>query len=440
MKEQLTPIDMVNMSITNKCILACPSCPTGRFNWQRKVDGKAALPLQYISLDRCQKIFAKVANLYGPQLFYLHIWNEPLIHPQINEILTALHEFEHTAYISSNLNVRIDWARLLKSPALKTLVISMSGFTQEVYERGHRGGNVRLVLENIKEISKYTKKNKSSTRVLINFHRYIDNMDDSVQLEELCKDSGIEFCPYPAVVLQENIHTSLSKGLFETWRQSDDITRLVLPRISMTPFPFAPISGLETIPCHSQSHILVLDHEGQICTCTHKEPASVDRLGDFLSMDEDAIQNIKSNWQGCEKCRTLGLHMAYVFACFFEKPSVTEQQIMDFLAESEPHSGYAQQEIFIFGAGMTGAAVAPLLRHHGYNILSFIDDNPHKVGKTLHGIPIHSLKEVASSLEKALVIDTVRSLPFKSKALGLGIRYQNTTSAEEFIAKLMREV
>ena len=89
---------------------------------------------------------------------------------------------------------------------------------------------------------------------------------------------------------------------------------------------------------------------------------------------------------------------------------------------------------------MTGAAVAPLLRHHGYNILAFIDDNPHKVGKTLHGIPICSLEEVASLLEKAQVIDTVRSLPFKNKALGLGIRYQNTTSAEEFIAKLMREV
>ncbi|WP_298034597.1 hypothetical protein [uncultured Desulfovibrio sp.] len=439
MKERLNQIDMVNMAITNKCILQCPSCPTGRFNWRRKVDGNAALPLQYISLDRCQKIFDKVAKLYGPQLFYLHIWNEPLLHPQINEILSALHSFGHTAYISSNLNVRTDWSRLLQNPALKTLVISMSGFTQDVYERGHRGGNVRLVLENMQEIGKYTK--KSSTRVLVNFHKYIDNMDDSVQLEELCKSYGIDFCPYPAVVLQENIHISLSKGMFETWRHNDDITRLVLPRISNDrPFPFAPIPGLETIPCHSQSSALVLDHEGQILTCIHREPAVVDRLGDFLSMDEKAISEVKRNWQGCVRCRSLGLHMAYVFACFFEKPCVTEQQIMDFLAESKPRSGWENQEILVFGAGMTGAAVAPLLRHHGYNILSFIDDNPHKAGKTLHGIPVCSLEKAAPLLENALVIDTVRSLPFKNKALEHGIRYKSTTSAEEFIASLMREV
>lgn len=163
MEQEITSLDMVNMSITNKCILRCPSCPTGRYN-QRQKDSGRVQKLEYMPLDMCERIFSKVHALFGSQLFYLHIWNEPLINPDIFLILRAMEKYGHTAYISSNCNMRIDFSQLLSCRALKTLVISMSGMRSEIYERGHRGGKVDVVLENLIEISKYTA--TSPTRVV----------------------------------------------------------------------------------------------------------------------------------------------------------------------------------------------------------------------------------------------------------------------------------
>lgn len=434
MKEN-TKIDMVNMSITNKCILKCPSCPTGRLNMRNEQNSRAN-KLEYTSLETCDKIFSKIFKLYGQQLIYLHIWNEPLIHPNIVEVLKILDRYKHKAYLSSNINAYTDWKSLLEEPALKTLVISISGATQETYKKGHRGGNINVVLKNLDKINNYSV--NSSANIVINFHKYTDNNSDEEKIRTLCKGSKINFAPYPAVVLQENIADNVLNGRFEEWRNIKDISDLVIPRISKHPFPFTKITRLENIPCHSQTNILVLDHEGQICTCTHQEPSSVRRLGNFLELSEYEIMHLKATTPSCAICRELGLHMQYVFACFFEKPCASEQMIVDFLSQVTPHTDFANTKLYVFGAGMTGGAVAPLLKHHGYNILGFIDDNPNKVGTYLHGIPIYSIDQVTPLLENAWVLDTVRSFPFQQKASNAGISCGKILSAEDFIALVMK--
>lgn len=436
MGEVVEKIDMVNMSITNKCNLRCPSCPTGRLNASLARSGEKAVAPAFTSLDKCEKIFEKVHRFFGAQLFYLHIWGEPLLHPQIVEILELLEQYGHSAYISSNLNVRVDWEQLLKQPALNTLVISMSGYEQETYVKGHRGGRVSLVLNNMEKISQHLP--DSTARVLINFHRYNDNEADGEKLQQLCNEYGIEFGPYPAVALQENIEDNVAEQVFEAWQNIPDIAELVIPRLNMRPFPFTAIKGLENIPCHSQSNILVLDHEGQVCTCTHREPTVVARIGDFLAMEEDELRKSKLTASACQKCRELGLHMSYVFACFFEKFCGTEQQIVDFLRQGGVNHGYAESDIYIFGAGMTGAAVGPLLQHHGYNVWGFIDDDPEKAGKNLHGFPVYSLDDAAPMLGNAIVLDTVRSRPFQRRAKSADIAYKQAFVAEEYIAKIIK--
>lgn len=434
MAQQLASLDMVNMSITNKCILRCPSCPTGRYNQRLKESGRA-LKLEYMPLSLCERIFAKVHALFGSQLFYLHIWNEPLLNPDIILILQAMEQYGHTAYISSNCNVRIDFGRLLSCRALKTLVISMSGMRNEIYERGHRGGKIDIVLQNLIEISKYTA--KSSTRVVINYHEYTDNVEDREALKNFCKDKGIEVLPYPAVALQENIADYVAHDDFEAWQNNADINERVIPRISMRPFPFTRIGGLQDIPCRSQTNILVLDHEGNVCTCTHREPAVVERVGNFLAMSPEELAVAKLNAASCRTCRSLGLHMEYVFACFFFKPCTSEQLLVDFLKRTSPAPGYEYIYIYIYGAGMMGAAVAPVLRLQGYDVRGFIDDDPRKIGHELYGVPIFSWQQAQADLNGAWVIDTVRALPARSRLEQAGLKPARVSSAEDFIATIM---
>ena len=405
MRDTYKKIDMVNISITNKCILKCPSCPTGRKNY------KGSTSLEYLSVEDAEKIAEKVVRLYGPQMMYLHIWNEPLIHPHLFEILDLLHQFGHSAYMSSNLNLKQDWKRLLAAPALKTLVISMSGYHQKVYERGHRGGNVKLVLENLKAIGRYTR--SSSAQVLMNFHRYNDNKEDELLLAEKCREYGIVFEPYIASTLQDHVEEGVIAGK-ELWQELADVTKLVQPRLLFEPFHFEKISGLAQVSCHSQDHILVLDHKGQICTCTHKGPEDYHRVGDFLELSADEIWEKKKNFDPCKRCRSLGLHMEYVFACFFDRPSDNSDEIIRLLRNTQLHPDWKDAEIYIFGAGMTGGAVGPFLKHKGYNVRGFIDQNPEKVGKQIHKLPVFGLAEIEDTLSGAVVLDTVRALPFKA--------------------------
>lgn len=43
MREPVRKIDMVNMSVTNKCNLKCPSCPTGSLSGNLARNGKSAV-------------------------------------------------------------------------------------------------------------------------------------------------------------------------------------------------------------------------------------------------------------------------------------------------------------------------------------------------------------------------------------------------------------
>jgi sulfatase maturation enzyme AslB (radical SAM superfamily) len=431
MKKTFQGIDLVNLSITNKCILQCPSCPTGRKNF---ISQKA---LKYTPRDTCIKIFRKVLNIYGKQTFYLHIWNEPLIHPQIHEVLAALYSFGHTAFASSNLNLKQDWGKLLNAPALKVLVVSMSGYHQKTYERGHRGGNVELVLNNIKEIGKHTR--DSQTQVVLNFHQYKDNEEDAAILESLCNEYGIIFKPYLASLLQDHIHEDVVAGS-PRWKQNSDAMELVLPRLKFQPFPFTSISNVAPVPCHSQNHVLVLDYEGNICTCTHKGPEDPNRLGNFLTMTKDEIDKAKKEAPVCVECRKLGLHLEYAFACFFERPSRDSSETIALLKGSALSPSFINKKIFVFGAGMSGGAVAPFLKHRGYQVQGFIDDDPRKIGTLIHGLPVYEFSEVLCNYPEAIIIDTIRSSPVRKivdeNSQGIGI---SVYSAEDFLYTIVKD-
>ncbi len=430
----LKNLDMVNLSITSSCVLRCPSCPTGRLHEEQRLN-KSRAPIDYMPLEMCTDIFKKVYDLYGSTLFYLHIWNEPLIHPQIIQILRSLEDYGHSAYLSSNLNVRINFQELLSCKALKTFVISISGITEEVYKRGHRGGNLKLVLNNLAEIAKHTA--HSSTSVIMNFHKYSDNAHDAEKLKLLCKDYGITFGPYPAVLLQSNVQQSIELSKFEAWQHIEDVNKYVIPRISMRPFPFTSIEGIGDIPCFSQSHILVLDYEGNICTCTHRESNIVERVGNFLELSVDAIENQKINAASCTTCRSLGLHIQYPLACFFEKPCGQEQDIINFIKMKSCSKQYKNIPIFIGGAGMDGAVMGPLLRHKNFNVQGFIDDDVDKIGKALYDIPIYSFEDVIPMMHNAYVLDTIRSLVFLHRIKSQKIKCLASMSAENFIASIM---
>lgn len=385
--------------------------------------------MRHIPVETFREIAQKAHRDYGPLLFYLHIYNEPLVHPRIIELLAILDAFGHTCYISSNINVRIDWEALLLSPALRTLVISASGYTQEIYERGHRGGNVSLVLRNIGEIARHTAASRAN--VLMNFHLYRDNAADAEAMKRLCEESGIAFSGYNAILFQNQFDSGFCAKT-TLWKEHSDIIENVLPRIFLEPFEFQALPGLASIPCHVQHQTLALDHEGGIFTCFHKGPDDPHRVGDFLALSKQEIEDRKAGCPVCGECREMGWHLQFPFFCSVHSQTIREETLR-FLRAERPDPGYVTA-IYVFGAGLIGAALAPLLKLKGYDVRAVIDEAPEKSGTVLYGLPVIPLQEALGRVAGSLVIDTVRSMPFARRLAGTGLENRvRVMSPEHFI-------
>ena len=73
------------------------------------------------------------------------------------------------------------------------ITISLSGFTQKIYEIAHKGGNIEVVKENMKKLSSALREAKVSTIVSVYYHKYRYNLDEVKLMEEFAKSLGFGF-------------------------------------------------------------------------------------------------------------------------------------------------------------------------------------------------------------------------------------------------------
>jgi organic radical activating enzyme len=138
--------------VANLCNLQCPYCPTGA----RRSSGRARKLIDPLllkkMLDELDKYLLSV-NLFN--------WGEPLLHPQISDMVRMIHARRIFTQISTNLNTshRETLAELCEA-GLDYLTVSVAGATQEVYEQYHCGGNLQLVLENIRYLTAFKRRHR----------------------------------------------------------------------------------------------------------------------------------------------------------------------------------------------------------------------------------------------------------------------------------------
>lgn len=124
----------------NICNLHCPLCPTGR--------GILARPRGKMVLSDLKRVIDQIAPYaYRVELYN---WGEPLLHPDIFEMIKYVASRRITVGISSNLN-RLDriGAQRLVDSGLSQLVVSVDGSTQESYSAYRQGGSLERVLANL---------------------------------------------------------------------------------------------------------------------------------------------------------------------------------------------------------------------------------------------------------------------------------------------------
>lgn len=194
------------IGVTNICQLNCPLCITGL----RKQDKTP----KHMTWDLFVEIIEKIKD--KAELVQLFKWGESLLHPRIIDMLEYCNRYDLNTEISSNLSLENIDEKLesIVKYRLKHLIVSFDGVTQEEYSRYRKGGNINLVIENIKKIQEFKQKyNSNYPKISLQFLKNKFTKDQIDILKENYKQFGGDdyyVCDMTTIFKDRNKETELA--------------------------------------------------------------------------------------------------------------------------------------------------------------------------------------------------------------------------------------
>lgn len=294
-----------DVDIVGRCNLACPSCPVGNM---------AGTPLQtgFMKPDLLDQILIKALAECHVTNFSLFNWTEPFIHPHLPEMVRLVKSHGIGCDLSTNLNLAKQIEAVVAAGP-DTIKISLSGFTQEKYGITHRGGDIEVVKDNMKLLADAKRATQSKTRVIVVFHRYLDNQEDEVQMRALASSLDFDFTTYWAYLMpvEKNL-AYLERADAPTRLNQEDrdlIDRLALPldqaiEISRA----APVRD-----CRLRDRQMAINSEGNVMLCCSVFDQSRYTLAPFLETSLADLQAMKYGHDMCATCMQEGLHVLMTY-------------------------------------------------------------------------------------------------------------------------------
>jgi radical SAM protein with 4Fe4S-binding SPASM domain len=146
-KPRSTP-PFIKIEPTSVCQLKCPGCQ------QHMKDGKYfEHEKREINLQEFITVIEPIKNgLLGISLSFQ---GEPLLNPQLPELITWAHSHNIAVTFPSNLSVELsdEFLRKLVTARPDTIFVSLDGASVETYSKYRVGGDFSLILRNVKKIN-----------------------------------------------------------------------------------------------------------------------------------------------------------------------------------------------------------------------------------------------------------------------------------------------
>lgn len=181
-KVELTSIPRVlNIEVTNRCNLKCPICPS------KKGDN-----FGFLSIKLLKKIINENINILNGQSVWLHFGGEPLLHPNLIEIIKLLKKNNVGTMLSTNctlLNKQISFDLL--NAGLDYIVFSADGYYPKTYEQIRVGADFKEVKKNILNFLEIKKKYNFKTKTQIQFIKLKTNIEEVKKFIKEWKNTSI---------------------------------------------------------------------------------------------------------------------------------------------------------------------------------------------------------------------------------------------------------
>lgn len=293
---QLKPFDYA-VEVSGKCNLRCLSCP--------RAHGQAGHPSPgFMTLDVFKKVLDKImaeSPLVGN--IQLYQWGEPLLNPQLPQIIQHANKKGIKCAVSSNLNLKTDYQQLIRSKP-EWLRISCSG-TGDNYEITHTGGKWDRFLGNLKEIALWRNRYHPSMKVELFYHIYRHNNGKDLSCaRDICQTNGFQFHPVNAYLI----------GLDDVLRHSEGDALPYETRLAEEMLPIRLSEGMQLareekhLAC-SAMRCLLINADMRVSNCM----MYYDREGNtaaenYLETPLAQIEDRRQKCRLCKRCQAQAMH------------------------------------------------------------------------------------------------------------------------------------
>ncbi len=318
------------LEISSACNLRCPSCCKGNMGETNglKYEHKTGL----MDFDLMERILDKITTENPESILFLYGNSEGWLHPRLPECITAIKQRGLHPEISTNLNYmqRVD-ETLAAGPDY--IIVSLSGFTQEVYERGHAGGDIEKVKTNMALLSEANSRQAKPVNMAINFHCYLYNQHEIAPMKEYatslgfgfftslaraismestiqwCRENDPEATPFEVQAGQPDWN-QLLPPVSQQWR--DIMGQLKIPPTEARRL-YRKIPVAKVCPVGAGMLFTFIRHDGlvQLCACTADRRIT---LGNYLDLTPDQMIEKRTGHSICGQCLKYRLNLYYMIS------------------------------------------------------------------------------------------------------------------------------
>lgn len=284
------------VDVVGSCNLRCISCPRANYPRQPKPG--------FMSVEDYRKVLAKILRddpFVGA--VYLYNYGEPLLHPQLADIVRATNEMGVHATVSSNLNIRHDFSDVIKARP-SWFRVSVSGVGDN-YHITHTGGSWDLFLENMHRLQKWRDAYHPEMQVEVYYHIYRHNGDkDFETVRELAEKLGFTFrFRHAGLHAMENIEDIIEgRPLSPEAQQTRELLAFDVDEA------IALARQQKDMPC-SYERCLWISWDMRVRHCIEWFNPDLHLVeGEFLNTTLEAIQAARQASDFCRRCKERGIH------------------------------------------------------------------------------------------------------------------------------------
>lgn len=272
----------IAMDLINACNLSCPTCWRGN-RFMKNSNYIMDYDLFCKIIDKADRIGCHSIDLFN--------WSEPFLVKNIKDYMMYIKKVNNNIKIniSSNLSIK-DSDHII--PSLKfcdKLIISLSGFTQKIYEQNHRGGNIEIVKENLIKIGLAKKLGLIDTNITIRYFIFPHSEHEYVKFETFANKIGLNIIRWAG---GGNIHN----------QQCHDEPLSKFINIEILPRFFNIYRTFQGKACICSIMTVIIDANGDCYLCCLQPNLPVTKIGSFVNDDFDIISYRRVSHPLCRTC------------------------------------------------------------------------------------------------------------------------------------------